>query len=139
VKPVRGRALIPGTADGDILLSAEPISLWGGLDPATGRIIDWRHDRHGESVAGRIFAFPSEKGSSTGSAVLLELIRSGHAPAAIVTRHAAPIVALGAIVAAELYERTVPVLVLEPADFAGLRDGDSIHIDEDGIVREFLP
>jgi predicted aconitase with swiveling domain len=135
VAGVRGQPIVRGLAEGAVLLSGCPISLWGGVDSVSGRIIDRRHDRHGESIAGRVFAFPGEKGSSTGSAVLLELIRADRAPAAIVTRHLAPILALGAIVAEELYGKTIPILVISESGFRGLRDGERVSIADSGEIR----
>ncbi len=132
---VRLRPIVRGAVVGSVLRSDRSISLWGGVDPASGTIIDRRHDRHGESIAGRVFALPGEKGSSTGSAVLLELIRIGLAPAAIVTRHPSPAVTLGAIVAEELYGKSIPIFLATEAGFRALRDGERIDIAEDGEVR----
>ena len=131
---LHGRCVVAGAAGGRAVVSAQPISLWGGLDPRTGEIIDRRHDRTGQVVAGRVFVFPRGKGSSTGSAVLLEAIRLGTAPAAIVNLATDPIAALGAIVADELYGRTVPIVVLAEADFASIRDGDMLAVAADGTV-----
>lgn len=132
---LNGRSIVGGCAEGTILLASRSISLWGGVDPASGRIIDRRHDRHGECVTGRVLALPAEKGSSTGSAVLLELIRTGNAPCAIVTRRLAPILALGAIVAEELYGKTIPIVWLPEAGFRALHDGVAVRISEDGEVH----
>lgn len=131
----RGRPIIPGDAQGRVLLSGRSLSLWGGVNPKTGLIIDHRHDRYGESVVGRVIALPSEKGSSTGSAVLLELVRIGKAPSAIITCELAPILALGAIIAGELYKATLPILLISEKEFAALSDGEMVHITSDGIVR----
>jgi len=133
--PVRLRPIVRGAASGSVLLCARTISLWGGVDPASGTIIDRRHDRHGESIAGRVFALPGEKGSSTGSAVLLELIRIGKAPAAIVTQHSSPALTLGAIVAEELYGNSIPVFRATEATFRTLREGERIDIAASGAVR----
>ncbi len=132
---IKLRPIVAGRAEGAILCSLREISLWGGVDPASGRIIDRRHDRHGESIVGRVLVVPGEKGSSTGSAVLLELIRAGLAPAAIVTRVFAPAVTLGAIVAEELYGKTIPILRASETAFRALRDGELIEIAENGTVR----
>jgi hypothetical protein len=132
---VKLQPIVRGAAAGAVLRSDRSISLWGGVDPASGTIIDRRHDRHGESIAGRVFVLPGEKGSSTGSAVLLELIRIGKAPAAIVTQHPSPAVTLGAIVAEELYEKSIPVFLATEAGFRSLRDGERVEIAEDGEVR----
>jgi predicted aconitase with swiveling domain len=131
---IQGQMIVFGTARGRVVLSQVPISLWGGVDPKTGTIIDRRHDRCGADVSGRIFAFPEGKGSSTASAVLVELVRNGHAPAAIVTREVPPVVALGSIVARELYKRSVPVVVVDAAGFGQLEDGAYASIEADGSI-----
>lgn len=136
---LKARAVLPGSCDARILLSAQPLSFWGGVDPATGRIIDHRHDRYGDSVAGRALALPGEKGSSTGSAVLLELIRNRCAPAAILTLEEAPVLALGAIIADELYDRSIPILKMDPGDWSTLTDGASVQVREKGAVRVLAP
>ncbi len=117
------------------VVSRMPLSFWGGLDPATGRITDRLHDRFGEVVAGRVFAFPTGKGSSTASAVLLESVRLGTAPAAIINSSLDPILALGAIVADELYGRFPPVVVVPEEAFAALADGDEVAVEPDGTVE----
>lgn len=130
-----GRAVIPGEATGTVLVSRVPISLWGGVDPETGRIIDPHHDRCGESIVDRVFAFPGEKGSSTGSAVLLELVRRGLAPAALITSSLAPIAALGSIVAEELYGRTLPIALISPDAMQRLQEGDRLTVKVDGTLQ----
>lgn len=132
---VKLQPIVRGAAAGAVLRSDHSISLWGGVDPASGTIIDRRHDRHGESIAGRVFVLPGEKGSSTGSAVLLELIRIGKAPVAIVTRHPSPALTLGAIVAEELYGKSIPIFLATEAGFRSLRDGERVEIAGDGEVR----
>ena len=130
-----GRAVIPGEATGTVLVSRVPISLWGGVDPETGRIIDPHHDRCGESIVDRVFAFPGEKGSSTGSAVLLELVRRGLAPAALITSSLAPTAALGSIVAEELYGRTIPIALISPDAMQRLQEGDRLTVKVDGTLQ----
>jgi predicted aconitase with swiveling domain len=134
-RQLSGRAVIPGEATGTVLISRVPISLWGGVDPETGKIIDPHHDRCGESIVDRVFAFPGEKGSSTGSAVLLELVGRGLAPAALITTSLAPIAALGSIVAEELYGRTVPMTLISPDAMQTLREGDRLSVRADGTLH----
>jgi len=130
-----GRPVIAGSAEGTALVSKEPLSFWGGLDACTGEIIDRRHERSGAIVKGRVFVFPQGKGSSTASAVLLESIKAGTAPAAIINLKVDPILALGAIVADELYHQTVPIVVLPEEAFYSIREGDYLAIDPDGTVK----
>jgi predicted aconitase with swiveling domain len=126
------RTLVAGAAEGRALVLDEPLSFWGGVDPATGDIVDPRHPQHGMNVAGRILVMPSGRGSSSSSSVLAEAIRSGTAPAAIVLGEADPILALGAIVARELFGTTIPVVV---AAEVALRKDDlvTVRADETGV------
>ncbi len=129
-----GRALVPGSASGEVLVLDEPLSFWGGLDPASGRIVDRRHPQHGERVTGRILALPSGRGSSSSSSVLAEAVRAGTAPAAVLLRVPDEIVALGLLVAKELYGRTAPVVVLRERDYRALGTGQRVTVAADGTV-----
>ncbi len=130
-----GKPVIAGKAEGTALVSHQPLSFWGGVSPKTGEVIDRRHELSGQNVTGRVFVFPQGKGSSTGSAVLLEAIRAGTAPAAIINLKADPILALGAIVADELYGQSLPIVTLTEKDFQSIGQGDRIVVEEDGTVR----
>lgn len=114
-----------GDASGPALVLDEPLSFWGGVDPATGDIVDVHHPQVGANVAGRVLIMPSGRGSSSSSSVLAESIRAGTAPVAIVLFEPDPILALGAIVARELYGRMIPVVV---APEAALRTGELVTI-----------
>ena len=138
-RTMQGRAVVAGSASGEAVVSAQPISLWGGLDAKTGEVIDRRHDCSGRIVTGRVFVFPWGKGSSTGSAILLESIRLGTAPAAIINCATDPIAALGSIIADELYNRPVPIVVLGEEDFRSIRDKDRLTITPDGTVTVEKP
>lgn len=130
-----GKPVIAGSAEGIAIVSKEPLSFWGGLDASTGEIIDRRHERSGAVIAGKVFIFPQGRGSSTSSAVLLESIKAGTAPAAIINLRVDPILALGAIVADELYHQTVPIVVLPEEPFYSIREGDHVVIEPDGTVK----
>jgi predicted aconitase with swiveling domain len=112
------RGLTTGVARGPALVLEEPLSFWGGLDPATGTLIDSHHPQVGRMLAGVVLSMPSGRGSSSSSYVFAEAIRAGTAPAAVVLGEADAIVALGAIVAAELYGIEVPVVVAPGPGFA---------------------
>ncbi len=86
-------------------------------------------------MTGRVFLFPQGKGSSTASAVLLESIRTGVAPAAIINLKVDPILALGCIVADELYHRTIPIVVLAEEDFFAIKQDEYIAVKADGTLR----
>ena len=129
---LHGRPFIPGAARGPALVSREPLSFWGGYDWKTGEIIDRRHPLSGEIAKGRILVIPFTRGSSTTTAVLLEAIRAGTAPSAIVTTAADFFFALASVVATELYNTPIPLVAVSESDFAKLRTGDQIEIEKDG-------
>lgn len=125
---MRGRVLAHGSAEGTALVLREPLSLWGGVDPATGIIIDARHPQRGTSIAGRVLVMAAVRGSSSSSSVLAETVRAGCAPVAILLGEMDLILAVGAAVAEELYGRRIPVLQLPPAGLAGIADGASVMV-----------
>jgi predicted aconitase with swiveling domain len=103
----------------------EPLSFWGGLDPVTGRLIDAHHPQLGATLADRVLAMPSGRGSSSSSYVFAEAIRAGTAPVAVVLAEPDPILALGAIVASELYGVDVPIVV---APQAAIPEGATVTV-----------
>jgi predicted aconitase with swiveling domain len=119
-------SLAPGEADGAPLKLDEPLSFWGGLDPATGLIIDRWHAQAGANVAGRVLLMPGGRGSSSGSAALAEAIRLGNGPAAILLARRDAIVIVGALVATELYGASCPVALVE--DFEGLAGAARLRV-----------
>jgi uncharacterized protein len=101
---------------GSALVLEAPLSLWGGLDPGSGRLCDHHHPQVGATITGRVLVMPSGRGSSSSSSVLAEAVRLDTAPAAILLAEPDEILLLGALVAEYLYGRTCPILVLpEPA------------------------
>ncbi len=130
-----GRVIIPGKAAGTVLVSTEPLSFWGGYNYHTGTIIDQRHPLAGECAAGRILALPFTRGSSTTTAVLLEAVKAGTAPAAILTTLPDSFFTLASIVADEMYSQPIPLLVLNTEDFDRLQTGQKLEIDPDGQIK----
>jgi len=132
---IQGKVIVEGTGQGAVLVLPEPLSLWGGLNPETGMITDQHHPSCGEVVTGRVLVMPSGRGSSSASSILLEAIRLHTAPAAIITSEMDGILALGAVVAQELYGSSLPVLVLKEADYAMLHNDQEITIHRDGVLH----
>lgn len=129
---VPATVLWPGTASGTILVLDEPLSLWGGLDPATGRITDARHPQRGRSVTGRILVMRTGRGSSSSSTILAEAIRLETAPAAIILAEPDAVLVVGAIVAERLYGRAIPILSVP--DIGVLFPGASASIGPAGML-----
>jgi uncharacterized protein len=128
------RPLVAGEAAGPALVLEAPLSLWGGMDPHSGRVGDHHHPQFGASVSGRILVLPSGRGSSSSSSVLAEAVRLGTAPLAILLAEPDEILVLGALVAQHLYGRTCPVLVLPEAAGGAVATGDHVTVAADGTV-----
>jgi predicted aconitase with swiveling domain len=131
---IAGRAIVAGDAEGEALVTDESLSFWGGYDFKTGEIIDRRHPLSGVNAAGRVLAVPFSKGSSTTTAVLLEAVRAGTAPAAILTTGVDSFFALASIVADAMYGKSFPVVALSAADFASLRTGAHLLVERNGRI-----
>ncbi|MGA7096705.1 MAG: DUF126 domain-containing protein [Acidimicrobiia bacterium] len=123
------RTLVAGVAQGPLLALSEPLSLWGGLDPDSGMIIDRSHPEGGQRVSGRVLYMSHGRGSSSSSSVLAEAIRLGTAPSAIITSDIDSILMTGAMVASLLYGRSCPVLC------GPKPTGEWDEIDESGTVK----
>ncbi len=121
--------LVGGIGEGPVLALDEPLSMWGGLDPATGEIVDRRHPQCGEVVAGRVLVMPHGRGSSSAASVLAEAVRRGTAPAAIVLVERDEILAVGGLVAAELYGASCPIVVVDEAAYAAARRAGRLRVD----------
>lgn len=134
---LKGTVVHPGApAAGRILVLEKPISFWGGVDPLTGAIMDPRHPRHRERLGGRVLVMERTIGSSSSSAVMLELLLNRVAPAAIVVGRTDAILVLGILVAQELGYSTIPVLQVGTPDIARLheRDGARARV-QDGTLQ----
>lgn len=125
------RPLVPGYASGELLVLERPLSLWGGLDLHSGRIVG-RHPQEGTVVTGRILAMREARGSSSSASVLAEAVRLETAPAAIVLERPDDVIVAGSIVADELYGRTCPVVAV--ASIAGLRTGARAIVEGDSLL-----
>lgn len=120
-------SLHPGVAEGPLLRLDEPLSLWGGTD-ATGHITDPHHPQAGGSLTGAVVAMTTGRGSSSSSSILAEMIRAGSGPAAFVLAEPDNILLVGALVAAELYDRRLPIVMVDPADHASLPAGSEVVV-----------
>lgn len=123
-----GKVSHPGTADGEVLLLTEPVSFWGGVDHH-GEIIDVHHAQHKAKMTNKVLVMPSGRGSSSATAVLAELIRTGDGPLAIVMLQCDTILVIGALVSAEIYGISLPIVELNQAEYDQLSDGMHVTVD----------
>jgi predicted aconitase with swiveling domain len=126
---ILAKQLVAGDAEGPPLELKTPLSFWGGLDVATGEVMDRHHPDFGNNLAGAILMMEQGRGSSSGSSVLAEAIRIGTAPVAILLAKRDAIIVTGAMVAAELYGRHCPVILIESAaDWRRIAAGPWLHL-----------
>src|SRR5690349_6132669 len=117
---IKGDCLVPGVAAGRVLFADVGLSFMGGVNPATGAVIDVHHPLRGESVSDAILAIPSGRGSCSGSLVMFQLLLNGHAPKALLFQHKEAILTLGVVIASELFGKQIPVVCLPAEGFAAL-------------------
>ena len=132
-------AVLPGHTSGPVLATAEGLSFWGGVDPATARVIDAHHPLHGESVAGAVLMMPTSRGSCTGSGVLLDLALNRRAPAALIFRETEDVLTLGALVAARLFNCGLPVVRLSRPLFDRVARAARVEITEAVLIADGEP
>jgi len=125
---IAAACVLPGTGGGPLLFTRQAISFWGCVDPLTGTISDKRHELFGESISGKILVFPFGKGSSTGSLMLLELLRLDLAPEAIINVRTEPLLATGPVVGKHFYEKTFPIVTVDERDFNLLKSGRAAEV-----------
>ncbi len=126
---LRGRKIKGGKAEGEALVSKEPISFYGGVDPNTGTVVEKGHSLEGKSVAGKILVFPQGKGSTVGSYAIYRLKKSGKAPKAIINKECETIVAVGAIIS--------EIPCIDHVKIEKIKSGAKIRVDTEKGVVEF--
>src|SRR5208337_5672115 len=101
--------------------SSQPISFYGGVDPTTGIVIEKGHELQGQSVKGKILAFPTGKGSTVGSYTLYRMKKNGTAPAGMINRECETVVAVGAIIS--------EIPCVDKVDISKIKTGDKARIE----------
>lgn len=131
---IHARVLTSATASGSVLWLDAPLSFWGAFDPVTGVILDVHHPQRGACVSGTILLMRESKGSGSAPGAIAEAIRRGTAPAAIVLVSPDINLAVGAEVAATLYNRHMAVLTVTDAELDALRHARACRISADGEI-----
>lgn len=123
------RTLVTGVGTGSVLATSQTISFWGGVETSTGKIIDPRHELFEQSIAGTILTFPFGKGSAAAPMVLLELVKQGTHPAAIVNVENDPLLVAGLVISKHFYGQSIPVVLISQNHFELLQTGQIITVD----------
>ena len=134
---IKGRGITSGVAEGEALVTRSPFGFAHGLEPASGRISDERHEWIGQNVKGKVLVFPYGKGSSSGGLYVLEAVKQGNAPVAVINLETEPVIAAGFIMAKILYNKEIPVIDrLERNPIEVVKTGDRIKVDADNGIIE---
>ncbi len=127
---LRGRTVVPGVVEAEALVTRDPISGWGGVDPRNGTVIETRHELRGQSFAGKVLVFPGAKGSSGWSAQFHVARVMGTVPAAWLFNQMSTKIALGAVVS---HSPAMTDFDQDPLEV--IRTGDWVRVDATaGIV-----
>ncbi|MBN2334251.1 DUF126 domain-containing protein [Candidatus Bathyarchaeota archaeon] len=130
MKKLVGRGVIEGTAKGEAIVSAKPFGFFGGVNPATGIVIDKWHELYGQSIKGKVLVYPEGRGSTVGAAVVLELVRTGNAPAAIINAKIETITAAGGLMSKKFYGKDLPMVDrLSEDPVKAIKTGDIVEVN----------
>jgi uncharacterized protein len=125
-KTLHGRIIKAGYAEGEALVSPEPIGFFGLVDMDTGVITETGHPLEGQSVAGRVLVFPTGKGSTVGSYSLYRLAKAGLSPVAILNAESEPIIAVGAIIS--------DIPMVDSIDLSHIQSGDWVVVEDERVT-----
>jgi predicted aconitase with swiveling domain len=130
-KIIKCRKISKGHAEGEVILTKDPLSFLGGIDPEEGVVIDSKHELYKKNIGGKILIIPSGKGSTVGSYVIYQMAKNNTAPLAVVALEAEPIIATGAIMAG------IPMVDRPEAEILKiLHNGDIVEVNADaGYIK----
>ena len=123
---MKGRIIMKGTTKAIALVTSQPISFYGGVDPTNGIILEKGHELQGKSVKGRILVFPTGKGSTVGSYTLYRMKKNGNFPAGIINKECETVIAVGAIIS------DIPCVDL--VDISKISTGDLVSIKDETVT-----
>jgi uncharacterized protein len=130
---IKCRRISRGKVKGQVIITKEPLSFLGGVDPTTGRVIDQGHELYQQNLKDKILVIPSGKGSTVGSYVIYQMVKNQTAPKGILALEAEPIIATGAIMAG------VPMVDRPEVDILDiLKNGDFIELDADSEIIKII-
>jgi hypothetical protein len=130
---LKGRKVIGGKAEGEAVVTAQPISFLGGVDPDKGTVVERGHELEGQSITGKVFVFPHGKGSTAGPYIIYAMAKRQTAPSAIINVEAEPIIAVGAAMG------NIPLVDrLDQNPLKVIAMGDYVKVDGDKGTVEII-
>jgi len=130
---LKGRKIIGGVAEGEAVVTRQPISFLGGVNPDQGVVVEKGHELEGQSITNKIFIFPHGKGSTAGPYIIYAMTKRKTAPAAMINLEAEPIIAVGAAMG------NIPLVDrLDQNPLEVISSGDFVRVDGDQGVVEVI-
>ena len=123
---MKGRIISKGIVKAEALVTSQPISFYGGVNPDTGIVVEKGHELEGKSIQGKILVFPSGKGSTVGSYTLYRMKKNNTAPAGMINKECETIVAVGAIIS--------DIPCVDKIDTSKIKTGDVVQL-ENGVIK----
>jgi len=123
---LKGRIISKGVAVGKALVTNQPISFYGGVDPDRGVIVEKGHELEGKEIKGKILVFPNGKGSTVGSYTLYRLKKNHVAPTGMINKECETVVAVGAIIS--------EIPCVDKIDISKIQTGNKIRIEGENVV-----
>ncbi len=125
---LKGRTIYKGKTEGEALVTSHGISFYGGVDPDTGKIAEKGHELEGQIITDKILVFPTGKGSTVGSYVIYQMVKTGTGPKALILKDCEAIVAVGCIIS--------DLPCIDQIDIDKIETGMNLSLDaENGIVE----
>ena len=123
---LRGRKIIGGMAEGEAVVTRQPVSFLGGVNPDKGTVVERGHELEGQNITGKIFIFPHGKGSTAGPYIIYAMAKRKTAPSGMINLEAEPIIAVGAAMG------NIPLVDrLDKDPLEIISSGDRVKIDGD--------
>ena len=128
---LNGKTVKKGQVEGEAIVSRIPFSYLGDLNVEKGTVAPKGHDLEGQSIAGKIFVFPTGKGSTVGPYVANRAKQLGHTPAGMICVDVEPVMAMVAIM------NDIPMVHrLDQNPLEVIKTGDYIKMDAtEGVVE----
>ena len=123
---LKGRIIFKGKIKGEAIVTSQPVSFYGGVDPDSGVLVEKGHELEGKNLKGKILVFPTGKGSTVGSYTLYRMKKNNTAPVGMINKECETIVAVGAIIS------NIPCV--DKIDTSKIKTGDVVQL-ENGVVK----
>ena len=127
---LKGRIISKGNVKGEALVTTQPISFYGGVDPETGVVTEKDHELEGKNIKGKVLVFPNGKGSTVGSYAIYRLKKNNVAPVGMINKECETIVAVGVIIS--------EIPCVDKIDISQIKTGDAIEIKNDLVNVTFF-